>query len=92
MANHAEHQQIHYQYKNDKYRGGAAGARHAAAVVDPVERHREQVAEDQIDLAAEPVSPVGTALGPTVENAHEHREAHMTRHRQDRRGSATDRP
>ena len=51
-----------------------------------MERHREQVAEDQIDLAAEPVSPVGTALGSSIENAHEHREAHMTRHRQNRPG------
>ena len=84
--------QVHDQDEQDKNKGGLPGSTHAAGIVDTVEKHRGQVAQEQVHPAPEAAAPVGTALGPAVKDSHEDREAHMPRHRQNGTGQGDGEP
>ena len=72
-----EYRRIHCSHEQHKDQRGAFCARHAAAVVNAVQRNCGQITQHKVQLAATLVTAIAAQLGAAVENTHEHREAHV---------------
>ena len=59
-----------------------------AGIVKAVEKHGHQIAGQQIPLHAPAVAIRLAQLRPAIKQAHEHREGHVSRHRQQRPGQS----